>query len=127
MLRRSKIFYLKLNILNSVMAVLPSFFYANGSGFYCLYCFYFSYLDIVLSDPHNRCPTASRFTCQLCFSKSTIRRNCKGDGPRGIKHETSKKAECKSNDDWLFNFKYDCSKCGINFNGNPKIICYSFE
>ena len=60
------------------MAVLPSFFCPDGSRFYCLYCFYFSCLDIVLLDSHNRCPTASRFACQLYSSKSTIRRNCKG-------------------------------------------------
>ena len=47
---------------------------------YCLYCFYFHYLDIVLLEKHNCCPTASHFVCQLYSSKSTIRRNCKGDG-----------------------------------------------
>ena len=55
-----------------------TFFCPDGCGSYCLYCFYFLYLDIVLSDPHNCCPTASHFVCQLYFSKSTIRRNCKG-------------------------------------------------
>ena len=54
------------------------FFCPDGSGFYCLYCFCFSYLDIVLLDSNNCCPTASHFVCQLYSSKSTIRRNCKG-------------------------------------------------
>ena len=53
-------------------------FFSDGCGFYCLYCFYFLYLDIVLFDPYNCCPTASHFVCQLYSSKSTIRRNCKG-------------------------------------------------
>ena len=35
-------------------------FYPDGCGFYCLYCFYFLYMDIVLLDPYNCCPTASR-------------------------------------------------------------------
>ena len=36
------------------------FFHSDGCKLYGLYFFYFLYLDIVLLDPHNCCPTASR-------------------------------------------------------------------